>query len=457
MKEEWYNERNKRTDSFAETNPNCHNVKVKVIVTLDTSEYATQVMLTVLANILVRWCRIVQIVCADTISIVPPTKSGTILYNLKEMLTNIDPYGQFYFNGPSAFKEDIQIYIGSPENDVKGPYVAIDANGWIGSCSFNEYADCKTLTKDMGNPLGAAFAACLGNAELFRWANNIKAENYSKWYDLYTMSVEDTFIPNTILLSSMDLGRVHVLGCGAIGSSFAYLMGLLSFSGEILFVDADTGVEIHNTSSSLLFSARDCNGLSKTEICRAHLLGSNYTVATFDDDYKNYKYNHHLSTQSADVIMCFANDFDIWSTVQNLYPPVVFHATTSRSWGINVGRHIPLRDNCLMCTFQDLAKVVFVPKCAEVDLQLGQENDENSENEAHASILPFLSPSAAIIAFTQLIKLNQGDVVEENSMQFNMASSGCMFVDDQQKAFDCDICRSQIPTIYQTLNIKLDY
>ncbi|WP_285009621.1 ThiF family adenylyltransferase [Pedobacter faecalis] len=457
MKEEWYSERNKRTDSFTETNPDCHNVKIKVIVTLNTSEYVTQVMLTVLVNILARWCHTIQIICDDSSSIITPSKSGTILNNLREMLTGIDPHGEFYFNGQPAFEEDILISIGSPGSNTKSPFVAIDANGWVASCAFNNYAGCDSPIKDTKNPLGAAFAACLGNAELFRWANNISSGNYCQWYDLYSMSVEDKVIANPELLTDLDLGRVHVLGCGAIGSSFAYLMGLVDFSGEILFIDADAGVEIHNTSSSLLFAATDCDGRTKTEICKSYLLDSKYVVETFDGDYKNFNYNHHSKTQSADVIMCFANDFDIWSTVQNLYPPLVFHATTSRSWGINVGRHIPLKDNCIMCTFKDLARVVFVPKCAEVDLPQRPIKEGSGNDEPHASILPFLSPSAAIIAFSQLIKLNQGKVVEENSTQFNMSSSGGIFIEDQQKSLNCDICRSQIPSLYNNLNIRLAY
>jgi len=459
MKEDWYKERNKRTDSFSEISNTCYEVRIKIKVISDPSYYSTQVMLAVLTNILSRWCRNICIICPDTNALIPKGEKADmqLLESLKRTMQAIDPNGNFNFELSDNFKEDLVIFIGEPAENCPVPYVAVDSNGWIGSCAYNAYGKCKGEFNDK-NPLGAAFAACLANAEVFRWANNIKAESYQKWYDLYAMTVSELSIINIIGFKSLNLGSVHIVGCGAIGSSFTYLLSLLDFTGELLFVDADASVELHNTSSSLLFKASHCDGTQKkTEICEKALENTGFQTQTFNDDYHHYQYDHRKKSNSADLILCFANDFNIWSTIQNLYPPVVYHATTSRSWGINIGRHLPLKDGCIMCTFQNLATSTFIPKCAAVDLPIKKEVQLDSSEEPHASILPFLSPAAAIVTLGEVIKLMLGKKGSENSVQFNMSTQTGDFLEDQQKAKNCDICKNQSESIYRTLPIKLDY
>jgi hypothetical protein len=65
MNKDWYNERNKRTDSFAGVSENCHDIKVNVVVTADINTYATQVMLKVFLNILARWCYTIEVTTDD--------------------------------------------------------------------------------------------------------------------------------------------------------------------------------------------------------------------------------------------------------------------------------------------------------------------------------------------------------------------------------------------------------
>src|ERR1700748_872264 len=115
MSKDWYNERNKRTDSFAEVNEGWHNIKVSVVVTADNSNYNTQVMLKVLLNILARWCYNVAVTCADTPSILAPDAADIgLLKSLNKMLSGIDPNGNFSFNNSANKNPDITIFIGEP-------------------------------------------------------------------------------------------------------------------------------------------------------------------------------------------------------------------------------------------------------------------------------------------------------------------------------------------------------
>lgn len=460
MNKDWYNERNKRTDSFAEVNENCHSVRVNVVVTADSSHYSTQVTLKVLLNILARWCYNIWVTSEDAADVLSSAVSTiSLLTNLDKMLSGIDPDGKFTFNKAIGKDADITVFIGEPIANQELPFIAVDGHGWVSSCSFNAFGNCDRSTIS-NNPIGPAFAACLANAELFRWANKMECAEYSKWYSLYDMSVEDSPIVSSEELPNLDLGRVHIVGCGAIGSSFTYLLNLCDFTGVLTFVDADEGVELHNTSSSLLFDLKNLDDKkTKAIICAEHLAEKRFVIqAPFNDDYNNFGYAHDQQDKSADMILCFANDHNIWSTIQHLYPPVVFHATTSRSWGLNIGRHIPLKDNCIMCTFQDLAAKIYVPKCAEVDMPGAPVVvNEVKQEEPHASILPFLSPAAAIITFAEVVKLLTGRIPDDNTTQFNMSTREGNFVEDQQQAKGCVICKDQSPNIYELLKVKVKY
>jgi hypothetical protein len=386
--------------------------------------------------------------------------NARLLTSLEKLLSGIDPNGRFTFNGSSgAIDAGVTVFIGPPAKNDHLPYIAIDGYGWVSSCSFNGFGECDKSTSS-NNPIGPSFAACLANAELFRWANQMECAGYTKWYSLYDMTVEDRVIVNNAELPELDLGRVHIVGCGAIGSSFTYLLNLTNFTGVLTFVDADEAVELHNTSSSLLFNLNNLAGAkTKSVICAEHLSAKRFVIhQPFNGDYSNFGYAHDQQTKSADLILCFANDHNIWSTIQHLYPPVVFHATTSRSWGLNIGRHIPLKDNCIMCTFQGLVAQVYVPKCAEVEIPGAPViTDKAQQEEPHASILPFLSPSAAIITFAEVVKLLMGKISNENTTQFNMSTKEGNFIEDQHRAKDCYICKDQSRGIYEGLKVRLDF
>ncbi|MDB4921213.1 hypothetical protein [Mucilaginibacter sp.] len=452
MKEDWYKERNKRTDGFADVKSVCHEVHATIKVTADAGHYDTQVMLKVLLNILARWCNNIHVCCPEVRDI--SEVNSTLPVSMRGLLSKIDPFGNFTF-GDEAQQGDITVFIGPPESDYLQPFIAIDSGGWISSCSFNNYGHCEKVTND-SNPLGPAMAACLANAELFRWANSIISVPYSKWYSLYDLSVSTNSLICPVEFSNTDLGRLHVVGCGAIGSSFTYLINLTDLYGTLTFVDADQGVELHNTSSSLLFTPANVgSGLTKASLCAGYINRNFLVSEIFDGDYKNFGYKHDTPAKSAEVILCFANDFDIWSTVQHLYPPTVFHATTSRSWGINVGRHIPLKDNCIMCTFQQLARTKYVPVCAEGAMpQKPVEDNAADAQEPHASILPFLSPAAAVVALAELVKYKLGKRPDENTVQFNMSTSDGVLLDDQERAFNCAICQHQSAGIYKNLYVE---
>jgi len=228
-----------------------------------------------------------------------------------------------------------------------------------------------------------------------------------------------------------DLGRIHLIGCGAIGSSFAFLYPFCRQTGNLLLVDPDH-IEAHNTSSSLLFTFQDSVGnLEKVRVCEKYLAEFGIPATHLNKEYSEFPYDHSSTDlKAADIMLCFANENNIWSTIQNLYPPLCLHATTSKSWGIHIGRHIPLIENCIMCTFKDILETAFLPVCAGITLPVKTSERERVDSRLHTAIFPFLAPAAAIVTLAELLKTVSVTSVRDNTTSFNMSTKDGIFTGD---------------------------
>jgi len=452
----WYDIRDKRTDSCNHVNDSYKNAVVHLVVTDDPRDYRVQLMVHFSLLMLARWCRNIVLYMEDAVCQLPG-KPGSFQGFIKREIEGADPCCGLTFNAVQG-EPTITLFVGVPRESWPGDYVSIGCSGWMANVGFNRPCGAPT-NAEPESFFGAVFAACLGNAEMFRCVTGRPPRPYRKWYSLWTnqvyeVPVNDGYGP---VVGTVDLGRVHVIGCGSIGSTFVYLVPYLKAGAEWLLVDPDK-VEGHNTSSSLLFSQEDARaGVTKVDRCRKYLHNHDIPATGFEDDYKDYRYSHQeKGLGTADIILCFANENNIWGTIQHLYPPVCFHATTSKSWGVHIGRHIPLVENCLMCTFQDVLPVAFVPRCAEVQLPLGgpivdcakgvlvvQEPTPGSQ-ESHTAILPFLAPVAALMTLAELVKtLLPGGPARDNTTEFNLSTSQGAFISMYQSFGHCHICANQ--------------
>jgi len=247
--------RDLRTDVYSGVSDRYKSVRIHVIVTADIKEFRYQVMATNLLNILARWCRNIRVTCINDANILPNCSPQTSLHDsFSKLVTSIYPPINFFIDqefGKVHEDYDIAVFIGKPTSIVTMPYVSIDAIGWVASCAFGLYGKCESSINNDENFTGSFFAVCLANAELFRWANGITSTSYVKWYDMAELKISQNEIINVKQFPShIDFGKFQIVGCGAIGSSFTYLLGLTNWTGHVQFIDYDE-VEIHNTSSSL--------------------------------------------------------------------------------------------------------------------------------------------------------------------------------------------------------------
>ncbi|MEZ5199301.1 MAG: hypothetical protein R2764_23835 [Bacteroidales bacterium] len=227
----------------------------------------------------------------------------------------------------------------------------INANNWLAGVGTGKNSKINSEGK---NIVGASFAACLGNALLFDMFLKRKLiitirSRYSLYDFGYSESVKHLNNPENVGI--INVGKILQIGCGAVGSSLAYLLSIQDWTGSLTLIDFDT-VKTPNCSSSLVFSALDSvDNRLKIDCCEEILQITR--VNKFNGDYSDFLKSSLLNY---DIILCLANERNIWSTIQNNYPPIVLHATTNDSWGINMGRHIPIKEWCILCRFKDELK-----------------------------------------------------------------------------------------------------
>jgi len=445
-KNEWYNKRDDRTKRV----PGAHGFEdfsVGVVVDEKTASIpAVQIMLLVSLNILARWCRTIRVqVAPDAHLCLPNCSDAPLAKALTEMMAGADPHGDFTFGEVKEGDADQILTIGPSRKAFTRPHVGIDASGWLSGVSYGADLGALHPAQD-DNPLGPAFAACLGTAEIFRQAADvIPHDAYADWYSLFDfqktgrpeLSINPEYLPD------FDFGRIYQIGCGAVGSSLDFLLTLTRWKGEIYLIDHDD-VDITNCNRSLAFSAFDAvEEGKKAKVCAAILRNSKMNPVPFVGTHNQFVARGLFLDFPPDIVLCLANEDNVWATIQNNYPPVVFHATTTINWGLNFGRHIPLREWCIMCRFSGQVKSMFVPPCSEGTIGVDEQG-----GPVHGA-LPFLSPAAAVLILAEMAKMNVPSYpVNKSFVEFSMKSHDGIFIETQGNRRARCLCKDNTVDLY---------
>jgi hypothetical protein len=364
-----------------------------------------------------------------------------------EHLSAIDPCGQFSFCDETIGDCNEILFIGQPEEskDPNERSIWVNGSGWIAGVGCGVPATNLSL-KDDGNPVGPAFASCLGVAEVFRRAIGLHPSHPGDfWYSLYDYrKVSDPSEGrNPNFVSDFDFGRIHQVGCGAVASSLDFLVSLTNWKAELYLIDYDQ-VDVTNCNRSLAFSAYDAvKGRDKTDSC-AGVLKRNVRAVRFKGSYADFIQQGKFIDLPADFILCLANERNVWADIQNNLPPIVFHATTTPNWAINFGRHIPKKEWCIMCRFAKEIEYEFTPNCGE-----GEIKPETTAKKPIQGVLPFSSPSAAVLILAEMAKMPLASYpVNEDFVEFSMRKLGLDFCTLQRGAEEGCICNEQSTDLY---------
>jgi len=453
---------NKTSDSFYNridivegVNENYKQAKIGIIIDkkLAKTVYG-QVMIVVATNMIARWANNIKLSIPSNIQcLIPIYKNQTLAAVLKNLAILVKPECNLHFTD-SMDSDELVLSIGATNLSHQQNVTWIDATGWLGGYGFGTYHHEKNTSKN--SFLSACFAACLGVSEIFRQAIGEKPTDFVKWFSLidYASDQDKRKLANPpIDVRAINLGTIHQVGCGAIGSSFDFFLALSNnIHTSLHLIDYDK-IEDHNLCSSLIFSANQKNNsIKKVNACHEIFKNSIVNAFPFEGDYSEFISSGNHKIQPADIILCFANEKDIWPTIQNNYPPLTFHATTNKSWGTNFGRHIPVKDWCIMCRFQNEIKQTFTAVCSEGNVS------RNPEKEILGT-LPFLAPTSSLITLAELIKLNlySDYSTGPNFVEFSMRRNSGKFMAAQRPPKGCEICNNQEVDIYPSYITKSKY
>jgi len=355
---------------------------VRCTVTLQEDLLASRtgrVLFGVVGNLLARWCRHVTFVVPTPDPVVEETLS---------VMRDADPFGTFTATTSGAPEMGIHLHLGREPHASTDQTVVVDAGGWLAWLGTTEGP---ALPTDEQNILGAVAAACLGVAQVFKIASEPQGQRLrSGVFDMCSLSWTDT-IPPPRRWEAFALGRLLLVGAGSVGSAVAYVLHLAQATADLTVVDKDR-VGIENLNRSPLFGMQVI-GLPKVTALTRALTGSTVRVAPVDAWWDEFV--TASDTGVFDIWLPLANERGVRWSMQHNIPPLMIHASTGVNGGVNFGRHIPGRGDCLIERFPDTVSAPLACATSPVPTPQG----------AIDAALPFASVFAGLLVVADLARL----------------------------------------------------
>jgi hypothetical protein len=262
-----------------------------------------------------------------------------------------------------------------------------------------------------GTMRGAALASSLGASAVLRQQIGLAVapRSLSAWN--YAEDDRAEFGPSS--LDPVDVGRVLMVGAGAVGASAAYWLHAFGVNGEGWAVVDGDQVELHNTNRGLVFLPFDAGWPNGTAVNKALLVAPLITGAKPHGHW--YHESHELRNQTFDLVLALANDHAVREVLTTLSAAVSLQATTGENWLSQLHRHVLGRDGCIWCRTGEVKTPKFGCSTAVVEKRDGTRSD---------AALPFLSAASGLMVATALQRLSMGDLMrtEENCWSWDFGS-----------------------------------
>jgi len=394
--EEFYARRDRRTNEYL-GNTSFTPQAVHVSIGPDAaSTLAGQVAAASLVNLLARVHRRItfDLASGDMPLLIGKRESAeTLAEHLLTTMRGIDPCGSFSQAGslPGGI-----LSIGLGEQCTAACTWFIGARNSIAFLAKHpqNFAICD------GTARGAALASCLGSAALFR--SQLGLETVPRILSAWNYEEGEQAEEGPESLETLNVGRVLMVGAGAVGSCLAYWLQLFGCAGDWVVVDKDE-VEMHNLNRSLLFTPVDAGWPDETPQNKCDVIARALSNATpvheWYDEFAARDYT------GFDVVLCLANERGIRHTLSCRNYSVLLHATTGTNWLSQLHRHIPGIDDCAFCRVGEVVPVKFGCSTGEVVSSAGERSD---------AALPFLSASSGLMLATLLQRLQAGTLASMN-------------------------------------------
>ena len=353
---------------------------------------AGQLALLTLANQLMRVHRVIHVSLSepDAVIQVPAICGGeTIGEEMAKLARRIDPYGEFRVDTSPGKNTTVSLGVGACCRRGLHWYLGFDR------CT----AELETAPLPLGagtssDLRGAGAAALLGASTVTKEVLGIPtvARRLSAWN--FQEGGKADVGPSE--LPPVDVGRVLMVGAGAVGAAVVYWLRKWGLQGSWTIVDADP-VALHNTNRSALFFPEDAGWFGgpariKSSCLAEYLPGANSIERWYDESAQ--------AREDFDTVLVLANERDVRTLVSHRNDPIQFQATTGRNWLAQLHRHIAGIDGCVRCRMSDIKEPML--ECSE-----GSAVTEE-EPERPDAALPFLSLASGLMLASALQHLQLG-------------------------------------------------
>jgi hypothetical protein len=311
-------------------------------------------------------------------------------------MADYDPFGFFVSGSAHLGRADLRLHIGSHCPVSIAPTTLISSSGWY--AGVFRAGDAGLPSLEGPNCVGALAAAALGGAQLFRDAvgkPGFSAPGFI--FDGFDMTLvrDERSLPFHEYPENLDIGQILLVGAGSVGSASMYCLKILHVGCGVTVVDGDA-VGIENLNRSPIFGKSNYN-VNKADTMKVYCEGSKISVKSVPLWWDQFVADPSVACEQFDVWLPLANERDIRWALQNQVPPLMVHASTMQSWGINFGRHIPGRDDCLIDRFPSSADASVLACSSGPAMEVAGKNID--------AALPFLSFLAGALVASDLVKL----------------------------------------------------
>jgi hypothetical protein len=255
------------------------------------------------------------------------------------------------FGGPGT--ASVRISLGETEVPAPAsvPTFHVGFDGWIARLSSTH-----PVTAVAGsNPFGAAAAACLAAANVFRYVFReqlpVSQPDGDIEFSLLTLDpLEED--PSSPPLPAVDLGEAFLVGAGAVGSAAVWMLARVpGLSGELHVIDPEA-VELTNVQRYIGTGERDVESV-KVELAAAALAGSAVEVHAHHCSWGEFL--HARDNSRLDRVAVALDSGRDRVLVQGALPRWIANAWTQPG-NVGVSRHEFGSDEaCLACLYLPVA------------------------------------------------------------------------------------------------------
>ena len=392
---QFYAQRDLRTVEYVRCQPFADRAVYVVIDNKAATAPAGQLALLTLANQLARVHR--RITFSLRTPLVPicvenPFSNRTLGETLLSTVTRIDPCGEFRLGEP-AEANAVSIALGDEVANGFDWYIGADrAIAKLVKAPVG-FSNCASTLR------GAGLASCLGSAAIFRTVYGY--ETVPRVLSAWNYTEGDAALPGPETLEILDVGRVLMVGAGAVAASLVYWLFVFGIAGEWTIVDQDA-VALHNINRGLVFTAADAGWPTGVPQLKAELLSRLIPGSRWDPE---WYHNSKLVKESYDVVLGLANDYDVRHYIASRSHTVTLHATTGVNWLSQLHRHVAGLDDCIWCRAGKITNPTFQCSTADVKSPDGVKTD---------AALPFLSAASGLMLATALQRLQIGELANQD-------------------------------------------